>query len=240
MLDQFKQIVNRNDTPGGHAFDLTIQALIVLSLVTFSIETLPGLSPTFKLWLDRIEVVTVLIFTAEYLIRLLLEEKKLNFVLSFFGVIDLLAVVPFYLAIGLDFRSVRIVRFLRLFRAFKMVRYSAAIQRFHRAFSIAKEELVLFVIVTVMLLYFSAVGIYFFENDAQPDKFASVFHSLWWAVATLTTVGYGDIYPITVGGRVFTFAVLLVGLGIVSVPAGLLASALSKARALEESTDHKP
>jgi len=85
-----------------------------------------------------------------------------------------------------------------------------------------------------MLLYFSAVGIYYFENEAQPDKFASVFHSLWWSVATLTTVGYGDVYPVTVGGKVFTFLVLLIGLGIVSVPAGLVASALSKARAMED------
>jgi voltage-gated potassium channel len=88
-----------------------------------------------------------------------------------------------------------------------------------------------------MLLYFSAVGIYYFENDAQPEKFASVFHSLWWSVATLTTVGYGDIYPVTVGGKVFTFLVLLIGLGIVSVPAGLVASALSKARQLEDAAD---
>ena len=81
-----------------------------------------------------------------------------------------------------------------------------------------------------MLLYLSAVGIYYFENTAQPDVFSSVFHSLWWAVATLTTVGYGDIYPITVGGRIFTFLILMIGLGVVAVPAGLLASALSKVR----------
>ena len=78
------------------------------------------------------------------------------------------------------------------------------------------------------------MGIYYFENGAQPDVFKSVFHSLWWAVATLTTVGYGDIYPITAGGKVFTFFVLMIGLGIVAVPAGLVASALSKARMEEE------
>ena len=85
----------------------------------------------------------------------------------------------------------------------------------------------------MLLIYFSAVGIYYFENDAQPEKFASVFHSMWWSVVTLTTVGYGDVYPVTVGGRLFTFIVLLVGLGFVSVPAGLLAAALSKAREME-------
>ena len=78
------------------------------------------------------------------------------------------------------------------------------------------------------------VGIYYFENEAQPEVFSSVFHSLWWSVCTLTTVGYGDVYPVTTGGKIFTFVVLATGLGIISVPAGLVASALSKARELED------
>src|SRR5690606_17900362 len=138
-------------------------------------------------------------FTVEYVLRIVLSANKLKFIFGFYGLIDLLAILPFYFGLGVDLRSVRMFRLLRLFRAFKMVRYSRAIRRFHRAFLIAREELVLFVIVALMLLYFSAVGIYYFENPAQPDIFASVFHSLWWSVATLTTVGYGDIYPITVG-----------------------------------------
>ena len=123
---------------------------------------------------------------------------------------------------------------LRLFRIFKLARYSIAVRRFHRAILIAKEEIVLFFFVTVILLYLSAVGIYYFENQAQPEEFKSVFHSLWWSVVTLTTLGYGDVYPITTGGRIFTFVVLLIGLGIVSVPAGIVSAALSKARELEE------
>ena len=138
--------------------------------------------------------------------------------------------MPFYIASGLDLRAVRVFRLLRLFRILKLLRYSQAINRFHRAFIIAKEELILFTLVSLILLYLSAVGIYFFENAAQPEQFKSVFHSLWWAVATLTTVGYGDIFPITAGGRIFTFFVLMIGLGIVAVPAGLVASALSQAR----------
>jgi voltage-gated potassium channel len=237
VFDRLKRIVEYNDTPAGRAFDLAIQALIVLSLVTFSVETLPDLSPTAQWWLYTIEVVTVVIFTGEYLLRFFLSDEKTKFVFSFFGVIDLMAILPFYIATGIDLRSIRAFRFLRLFRAFKIVRYSKAIRRFHRAFIIAREELVLFIIVTMMLMYFSAVGIYYFEHEAQPKQFASVFHSLWWSVATLTTVGYGDIYPVTVGGKLFTFGVLLIGLGIVSVPAGLVASALSKARAMEEASD---
>ena len=107
-------------------------------------------------------------------------------------------------------------------------------RRFHQAFLIAKEEIVLFLGVALMVIYFAAVGAYFFEHEAQPEAFASVFHSLWWAVVTLTTVGYGDVYPVTLGGRIFTFFVLIAGLGIVSVPAGLMASALAQARAMED------
>jgi voltage-gated potassium channel len=233
-VESLKRIVEQHDTRAGRTFDLVIQALIFVSLLAFSIETLPNLSPTVHRWLDIIEVFTVLVFTVEYLLRLYLADSKPAFAFSFFGVIDLLAVLPFYIASGIDLRSIRLFRFLRLFRAFKLVRYSKAIRRFQRAFTIAREEIVLFVIVTLMLMYFSAVGIYYFENEDQPEKFASVFHSLWWSVATLTTVGYGDVYPVTTGGKFFTFLILIIGLGFVSVPAGLVASALSKAREMEE------
>lgn len=229
-----KQIVEKTDTKAGLAFDLTMQALILVSLVDFSIETLPGLSDDTRRLLWLVETTTVVVFTAEYLLRLFVADRKIEFATSFFGVIDLLAILPFYLSLGFDMRSVRAFRLLRLFRILKLARYNAAVRRFHRALPIAWEELVLFGIVAVIVLYLAAVGIYHFENEAQPDAFASVFHSLWWAVATLTTVGYGDIYPVTVGGRVFTFVVLIVGLGIVSIPAGLIASALSKARESDE------
>jgi voltage-gated potassium channel len=234
MIQKLKQIVENNDSAGGRIFDTFIQSLIVLSLVAFSIETLPNFSPTVAAWLAWIELLTVAAFTIEYVLRILVAERKLAYIFSFYGIIDLLAILPFYLAVEFDLRAIRAFRFFRLFRTFKVIRYNKAIRRFHRAFIIAKEEIVLFLIVAVLLLYFSAVGIYFFENEAQPESFASIFHSLWWAVATLTTVGYGDIYPVTIGGKVFTFFVLIVGLGIVAVPAGLVASALSKARELEE------
>ena len=222
-------IVN-GDTRVGRTFSLTIQALIVVSLVSFSIETLPNLSAATRKILWYIEVLTVIIFTIEYLLRIVAADRKLKFIFSFFGLVDLFAILPFYLTTGLDLRSIRVLRFLRLFRAFKLMRYSQAIQRFYHAFLIAKEELILFLCMTLILLYFCAVGIYYFENEAQPEAFASIFHSLWWAVATLTTVGYGDVYPITVGGKIFTFFVLMLGLGIVAVPTGLIASALSQAR----------
>jgi voltage-gated potassium channel len=229
-----KEMVEDSDSRLGRVFDLSILSLIIVSLVSFSVETLPDLTQTQKSVLQAIEVVCVLVFTAEYLLRLWVAERKLSYATSFFGLVDLAAILPFYLSLGVDLRSVRAFRLLRLFRIFKLARYNRTVLRFHRALLIAREEIILFGAVALVLLYLAAVGIYYFENEAQPEKFASVFHSLWWATATLTTVGYGDVYPITVGGRCFTFVVLLVGLGIVSIPAGLVASALSQAREAEE------
>ncbi len=233
MKQRLKQIIEDSDTKAGKTFDLTIQAIIVLSLICFSFETLPDLSDESRTLLHVIEVISVIIFTVEYLARVSVASDKTAFIFSFFGIIDLLAVLPFYLSTGLDLRSLRSFRLLRLVRILKLARYSAAAKRFHRAFLIAKEELALFLFASMIVLYLAAVGIYHFENPAQPEEFSSVFHSLWWAVSTLTTVGYGDIYPVTAGGKMFTFCILVVGLGIVSIPAGLVASALSKAREME-------
>ena len=236
-LRTIRRIVRGRNTKEGRIFDYTIQILIIISLVSFSIETLPGLSPQAQTLLQLIEIVTTILFTVEYLLRLTVAKRKFKFIFSFFGIIDLVAFLPFYFSWGVDMRFIRAFRLLRLFRILKLVRYSKALRRFNQALMIAKEELVLYLSMTMLLLYLSAVGIYYFEHEAQPEIFSSVFHSLWWSVATLTTVGYGDIYPITTGGRLFTFFVLLLGLGVVSVPAGLISSALSKAKAINEEKD---
>ena len=141
----------------------------------------------------------------------------------------MLAILPFYIASGVDLRSIRVFRLFRLFRIFKLFKYNSAIDRLSEAFkSIKNGELIIFIVGTIFLLYVSAVGIYYFENPEQPEAFKSVFHSLWWAVTTLTTVGYGDMYPITVGGKLFTTMIVFIGMGMVAVPTGLLASALSQ------------
>ena len=189
---------------------------------------MPDLTETQRLILEHIELVSVIIFTVEYLLRLILADKKLGFALSFYGVIDFLAILPFYLSLGIDLRSLRILRLLRVFRVLKMARYNKAIRHFKNAFLDVKEELVLFSVVIMMLIYLASVGIYYFERDAQPEAFQSIIHSMWWSLVTLTTVGYGDVYPVTVGGRIFTFLVLMIGMSIVAIPAGLFASALSK------------
>ena len=230
LKNTLKIIVEDRTNAAGKWFDISIQILIILSLISFSIETLPNLSGTTRIILRKFEVFSIIVFTIEYLLRIWVSNKRVSFIFSFFGIIDLLAILPFYLSFGIDLRSIRIFRLFRLFRIFKMLRFNQAILHFSKAMKSIKEELILFFIFSTFLLFLSSVGIYYFENPAQPDVFKSVFHSLWWAIATLTTVGYGDIYPITAGGKIFTSVMLLIGLGIVAVPTGLIASALTKTK----------
>lgn len=229
------QLVHNSTHKAGRAFAFITQLLIIISLITFSLETLPNLTDSQYKALQTIEVVIIMLFSAEYLLRIYVAKKRLKYIFSFYGLIDLFAVLPFYLTLGLDLRTVRLFRLLRLLRIFKLLKYSKALHRFQRAFMLVKEEMLLFGFVALITLYLSSVGIYYFENAAQPDQFQSIFHSLWWALITLTTVGYGDMFPITAGGKLFTFFVLIVGLGIVAVPTGLIATALSQTRAEEES-----
>ncbi len=234
-MKRLADIVQRSDTPAGRVFDFCVLGLILYSIATFSIETLPALSDGAKAVLNISEVAVTLLFTLEYVLRLATAPGKLRYVFSFYGIVDLLAIVPFYLSLGsLDLRVVRVVR---VFRILKVLRYSQAMARFGRALTMAKEEILLYLLASGILLYLSAVGIYYFEHDAQPEHFQSILHSLWWAVTTLTTVGYGDFYPITPGGKLFTFLVLVCGLGVVAVPSGLVAAALSKVRQEEDATE---
>ncbi|WP_339726520.1 ion transporter [Maribacter stanieri] len=228
MKQYLKNIVEINDNRKSRIFAYFIQILIFVSILSFSFETVPDLEPSTRKILRIIEIFSVIIFTIEYVLRIYVSDKKSKFIFSFFGIIDFLAILPFYLSLGVDLRSLRALRFLRLFRILKLMRYNKAIERFSRAISLAKEEVLLFLIVTLILIYFSAVGIYYFEHEVQPKNFASIFDSLWWAIITLTTVGYGDVYPITVGGKVFTFFILMIGLGIVAIPTGIISSALTK------------
>lgn len=223
-----RRIVTRDDTSAGRVFNLVVQVLIILSLIAFSIETLPDLSERLRRALRIFEVLTVVVFTAEYLVRLSAAERKLAFVFSFYGLVDLIAILPFYVARGIDLRSLRIFRLFRLIRVLKLLRYGRAVEHFRLAFSAIRAELTLFLVACAFLVYLASVGIYYFEREAQPESFGSVFACMWWAVSTLTTVGYGDVYPVTPGGKAFTTLVLLVGLGVIAVPAGLVASALSE------------
>ncbi|MDG1729823.1 MAG: ion transporter [Algibacter sp.] len=240
MKEKLRNIIEDNKSKKGKIFDYFIQILILLSLIAFTIETFPDNSKNTIETLKTFELLCVLIFSVEYLLRIYVSKKPFRYIFSFYGIIDFLAIFPFYLKGAYDLRALRVFRIFRIFRALKLIRYNKALNRFHIAAKIVKEEIVLFLIVTSIFIFLASAGIYFFENEAQPEIFTSVLHSGWWAVVTLTTVGYGDVYPITVGGKIFTFFILLIGVGIVTIPAGLVASALSKAREIEEENIKKP
>ena len=234
MKKQLWYILEDNTTKKGRYFDYFIQSLIFLSLVSFSLDTLPNLYEEFRHFLDCFEVFSIIIFSVEYLLRVYVSKKPYKYIFSFYGLIDIIAILPFYLNTFLDLRFLRAFRVFRVFRALKLMRYNKALSRFNLAFKIVKEEIILFFMVTLVLIFITSAGIYFFENEAQPEVFKSVFHSAWWSIVTLTTVGYGDVYPITIGGKIFTFFVLMIGVGLVTIPAGLVATALSKAREIED------
>lgn len=225
---RIKKIIEQNDSKAGKYFDIFIQFLIIISIISFTIETIPNLSPKMISLLNYVEVICVIIFTIEYIARIIVSDDKLKFVFSFYGLIDFFAILPFYISSGIDLRSIRIFRLFRLIRIFKLFRYNKVINRYKRAFYLIKDELTIFLGATIFLLYASSVGIYYFENPVQPERFSSVFHCMWWAVATLTTIGYGDMYPVTAGGKIFTSIIVLIGLGVVAVPTGLFASAITR------------
>ena len=222
-------IVQESDSRSGRVFDLFVLFLIVTSILTISIETLPGLAQGVRDAIAISDAIITVLFTIEYALRIATSKRKWSYVFSFYGVIDLLAVLPFYLSLGVDLRALRIFRLFRVLRALKLNRYSRAMETFGIALRQSRGEFSVFFVAISLLLYLSAMGIYYFEHEAQPDSFRSVFHCLWWAIATLTTVGYGDVYPITTGGRVFTSIIVLCGLGVVAVPTGIIAAALTRA-----------
>ena len=164
----------------GHRIELFIQFLIISSIINFTVQTLPNINPTYQKVSNSIEVVSVFFFSLEYFLRLLSSKKPFKFIFSFFGIVDLLAILPFYLTLGTDLKSLRAVRLFRLLRLLKFLRYGDTLKNLKQSFDNVKKELILFSAATLLLIYFSSVGIYFFENEAQPDAFSSVFNAMWW------------------------------------------------------------
>ena len=130
MKERIKNLVEINDNNQSRYFAFIIQFLILLSVVTFSIETVPDLEPQTRRILEYIEIICVIVFSIEYLLRIYVADHKLKFIFGFYGIIDLLAILPFYLSFGIDLRSLRALRFLRIFRILKLVRYNSAIHQF--------------------------------------------------------------------------------------------------------------
>lgn len=206
---------------------LAIQALIFYSLITMCLETVPELS-MYQSFFGWSEFVVVMVFTVEYAVRWSLSKNKIRYPFQFFSIIDLLAILPFYLQFGVDLRMFRAFRFLRLFRVLKLARYSQAIDTLGLAVRRTAYELAVTAMLAGIIIVVSAMCLYEAEHVAQPEAYPSIPASFWSAVVTLTTVGYGDVYPVTSVGRFIASLIMLAGIGFIAIPAGLISSQLTE------------
>ena len=217
-------------------FDWSIMILIALSIISIILESFASIYDRFHSIFQVFELITIVVFTIEYLLRiwtadLLYPESKhphLKYIFSAMALIDLLAILPFYLPfISADLRFLRMMRLFRLFRllrVFKLGRYFDALQLIVKVVNSSLPQLIMSVVICFFVMLLSSIVMYTVENPVQPDQFPNVLSALWWAVCTLTTVGYGDVYPLTTIGKIFASLISLVGIGIIAIPTGIIAA----------------
>lgn len=233
------EMAEEGDTP-SRVFDITIMSLIILNVFAVILETVKSMESEFRYWFHAFELFSVAVFSVEYVIRLWLctadlrytsaVKGRLKYMLSPMAFIDLLAILPFYLPmiITLDLRFLRALRLMRLIRLLKIGRYSESLKKFGIVLKLKKEELGITVFIVGLLLILTSSSMYYIEHDAQPDAFSSIPMAMWWAVATLTTVGYGDVYPVTAFGKILGAVIAILGVGMVALPAGIIASGFTE------------
>lgn len=221
--------------------ELFIIILILLNVTAVIFGTIEPLYQSQKAFFIAFEVFSVAVFTIEYILRLIFVPKeqgnenpvwrRLRYIVSPLALIDLLALLPFYLPflLPVDLRFLRGLRLIRLLRVLKLNRYTRAVNIIRRIVKLKQEELVIASSLGLGLLLFWSSFMYFLEHEAQPEAFASIPHAMWWGVATLTTVGYGDIYPITPLGKLCGALTAISCVGLFALPAGILASGFSEA-----------
>ena len=213
-------------------FERFIYVLIIANVLAMILESHENIHIKYSEYFKIFETVSILIFSLEYLFRIYegFKEKGLKgvskYVFSGFGLIDLISILPFYFNqfINVDGRFLRILRLFRLTRIFKLGRDSKSLKLFIRALSAVRAELKFTLFLSILTILFSASAIYYLEHEAQPEKFSSITESIWWSTISLATVGYGDVYPVTVGGKIFASIISLVGIGIVAIPTGVISA----------------
>lgn len=228
-----------NDAP-SLLVDGFLIALISLSVLAIILESVESVYRSYRAELLAFEIFTIAVFTAEYIVRAWSAVEaspgqapwrtRLRYLCSASAIIDLLAILPFYLVTAgvLGGGDMRYLRAVRLLRVLKLTRYSAAFDVLIKAFTENARAFVAALSVLLIVMLLAATGMYFFEREAQPEEFASIPAAMWWAFATLTTVGYGDVTPVTTGGKMFGAMITVVGVGMVALPTGILASAYTE------------
>ena len=221
----------------AHRLNIFLLSLIALNIVAVILESVDWIRNEWAKPFQVVEVFSVSVFTMEYLGRFYScvadprfkhpIKGRLRYLAQPMALIDLIAVLPFYLPfVGADLRFVRIFRLFRIFRVAKLGRYSTSWKMIARVLRKQREELILCILVMMLLIVLSASVMYFVENDAQPQKFSDIPSAMWWAVATLTTVGYGDIYPITPTGKLIASFIEISGIAFFALPAAVIGAGL--------------
>ena len=215
-----------------------ISYIILLSVLTLVLETEPTLSQPFQQYFSQAEIIFLTIFSCEYIVRVSLAgvrpeyqglKGRLKYMISPFALIDLIAILPSLLA-GLlpDLMLIRLVRLVRMMRIAKLIKSNRALTAFFIACRTSGSQLAASLMATLLMLFVGAVLLYVAESEAQPEAFGSIPRAMWWSMATLTTVGYGDTYPVTVLGKLLASMVAILGISVVALPAGIIAANFSK------------
>ena len=219
--------------------DVFLVNLIFFNILMVILETVETLYFKYKLWFIYFELFSVTIFSLEYISRFwsCVENKtksetngkaRLRYIFSFSAIIDLIAILPSLLAFLFPTVDLRFVRALRIFRLLKFSRYSNSINTLLVVLWDQRKSLGAAFFILFIVLIISSSGMYIVEKDIQPDKFGSIPQSMWWSIVTLTTVGYGDVYPVTSMGKFFGSIIIILGIGTVALPSGILASAFTE------------
>lgn len=217
-----------------------VALLIFANVLAVILESMAGLRARYGAAFDWFETFSVVVFTGEYLGRVwtAVEESRyrhpvsgrLKFALTPMALLDLAVVLPAYLpgAYFVDLRFARVIRVIRMLRVLKLGRYSTTLRTFGRVFKAKRIDVALMTLFLVVLVVLASSLMYFIENAAQPETFSSIPAAMWWSVMTLTTVGYGDIYPVTAPGKFLGAVIALIGIGFFALPAGILAAAFAE------------
>jgi len=209
--------------------DKAVYLLILLSTFAIILESDQELSAAYYRQFQVFEIISVTIFSIEYVYRTILNFrrfKNFKYNYGFYGLIDLIAVLPFFLPLAFvfDSRALRILRLIRALRILKVGQHSKAVKHLLQVFKEIKGELTLTFFLSLILIVFAGIVVFYAENPFQPEVFNNIGSSIWWAFATLTTVGYGDIYPITVIGKLIASFVAIIGIGLIAIPTGLISA----------------
>jgi voltage-gated potassium channel len=232
------EIVFESETRAGRLFDLALIWLILLSVATVILESVRSVRVQYGGLLYTLEWVFTLLFTIEYVLRLLSVRRPLRYATSFFGIVDLLAIIPTYLSIFLPGSQyllvIRILRLLRVFRLLKLSEYVTEADTLRRALHASRRKISVFLSVVILLVVVIGSLMYVIEGEAH--GFTSIPVSIYWAIVTLTTVGYGDLSPRTALGQMLASIVMVIGYGIIAVPTGIVSVELAHAARQERTT----